>query len=61
MIVLLALSGVGAADLYVGRTALERGDYTTAFEIWQPLAERGDKDAQFQCSQSLQSDLVIIC
>ena len=27
--------------------AWERGDYPTAFEIWQPLAERGDKDAQF--------------
>lgn len=26
--------------------AWERGDYRRAFEIWQPLAERGDKDAQ---------------
>ena len=27
--------------------AWERGDYRTAFEIWQPLAERGDNNAQF--------------
>lgn len=27
--------------------AWKRGDYRTAFEIWQPLAERGDENAQF--------------
>ena len=27
--------------------AWERGEYRTAFEIWQALAERGDKDAQY--------------
>jgi TPR repeat protein len=47
MIVLLALSGVGAADLYVGRTALERGDYTTAIRELRPLAQAGDAEAQF--------------
>ena len=44
-LVLLALpaNAQGPGDAIA---AWERGDYRTAFEIWQPLAERGDKDAQ---------------
>jgi TPR repeat protein len=30
-----------------GWDALERGDYKTAFQIFQPLAEQGDADAQY--------------
>ena len=31
-----------------GEEAAKRGDFQTAFEAWQPLAERGDADAQFR-------------
>ncbi len=36
-----------AQDAENAIAAWERGDYRTAFEIWQPLAERGDENAQF--------------
>ncbi len=46
LLVLPALS-VNAQNADDAIAAWERGDYQTAFEIWQPLAEGGDQDAQF--------------
>ncbi len=36
-----------AAELGAGKKAAARGDYATALEIWRPLAEQGDSDAQY--------------
>jgi TPR repeat protein len=46
LLILLALP-VHAQNADEAIAAWERGDYRTALEIWQPLAERGDKNAQF--------------
>jgi len=35
------------ADFQAGKDAFYRGDYATALKEWQPLAEQGDADAQF--------------
>ena len=34
------------ADIAKGVKAYQRGDYTTAFNEWLPLAEQGDAKAQ---------------
>ena len=40
--------GVGwSADLNKGWDAYVKGDYTTALKEFKPLAEGGDKDAQY--------------
>ncbi|MBO6561161.1 MAG: sel1 repeat family protein [Nisaea sp.] len=41
------LAQVVAQDFDRGRQAYDRGDYPTALREWQPLAEQGDRDAQF--------------
>jgi hypothetical protein len=49
LIFLLMLSltaPVAAGQLEVGMAAHDRGDYESAFRLWQPLAEQGDADAQ---------------
>ena len=46
-ILVLFASNVHADDLQEGLKALERGDYKTAFEKWQPLAQEGNSIAQF--------------
>lgn len=43
---LLAVSSVQAASLAAGEAAYERGDYATALREWQPLAQRGNAEAQ---------------
>ncbi len=44
----LALSPAGAlADFAAGVAAYDKGDYATALEEWQPLAEQGSANAQF--------------
>ena len=46
--VLLGGAGLGAnADFAEGFAAYERGDYAAALREWQPLAEQGDADAQY--------------
>jgi hypothetical protein len=45
---LLALLALDAsADLQAGIEALKRNDYATAYKEWLPLAEQGDRSAQF--------------
>ena len=44
---LLVSSTAAAADYEAGQAAYERGDFTVAFEVWLPLAERGNANAQF--------------
>ena len=41
------VSNAYADDIQEGLKALNRGDYKTAFEKWQPLAEEGNSTAQF--------------
>ena len=36
-----------AAEFGEGKKAMNRGDYAAALEIWRPLAEKGDADAQY--------------
>jgi TPR repeat protein len=42
----LLASPVFAQDITAGIEAYERRDYQAALAVWQPLAERGDADAQ---------------
>jgi TPR repeat protein len=56
LILLLSLSGAGAADLYVGRAAQERGDHTTAIRELRPLAQAGDAEAQFLLGRVYESE-----
>lgn len=42
----LALS-LGAADFQTGMDAYHRGDFANAMREWQPIAEQGDPQAQF--------------
>jgi hypothetical protein len=45
---LLALAApAGAADFEAGVAAARGGDYASALREWRPLAEAGDRDAQF--------------
>jgi TPR repeat protein len=46
---------VGAGDgksVRAGIQAWQKGDYREAVSIWQPLADRGDPDAQFNMAQA---------
>lgn len=36
-----------AQDFYKGLSAAQTGDFKTALKEWKPLAEQGDKTAQF--------------
>ncbi|MBI1943806.1 MAG: sel1 repeat family protein [Betaproteobacteria bacterium] len=46
-LLLLTAPALAAADLEAGAEAARAGDYQTALRQWRPLAERGDRDAQF--------------
>ena len=46
-IAVLLLSGSAAADFKAGLEAYQRGDYATALHEWQPLAEKGDANSQY--------------
>jgi hypothetical protein len=39
---------VAAGPLEVGQAAYQRHDYATAIQLWRPLADRGDAEAQFR-------------
>ena len=48
LLVFILLAQVAYADeVQEGLKALNRGDYKNAFEIWKPLAEKGNSTAQF--------------
>src|ERR1700681_1269719 len=46
-IAVLLLGGLAAADFKAGLEAFQRGDYATALHEWQPLAEKGDANGQY--------------
>ena len=46
MALLLAPSVSWAEDFDAGFDTYDAGDYETAYEIWQPIAEQGDARAQ---------------
>lgn len=50
----LALGGASPAlaDVKTGVDAWSRGDYATAVREWQPFADKGDADAQFNLAQA---------
>jgi len=47
LLVALAVAAPARADYEAGLTAARAGDYATALREWQPLAEGGHRDAQF--------------
>lgn len=48
----LALASTAFADVKDGVDAYERGDYAKAIAEWQPLAIKGNPDAQFNLAQA---------
>lgn len=50
--VLLALAGTAQAGVREGVDAWRSGDYALAISEWQPLADAGDPDAQFNLGQA---------
>ena len=46
LLLMLATSALGQ-DFEKGLEAYGRGDYATALQEWSPLAEQGDRDAQY--------------
>ena len=44
---LLLFGAAAAADFQTGLAAYDRGDFSTAYREWMPVAERGDANAQF--------------
>ena len=47
VLVFAAAPPARGAPLVEGNAAFERGDFQTAYRVWQPLAEAGDARAQF--------------
>lgn len=47
VVLILSHSGPALADFEAGADAYARGDYATALQEWQPLAEAGNLAAQF--------------
>ncbi len=48
----LGLAGAALADVKTGVDAWQQGDYAKAIAVWQPLAQAGDPDAQFNMGQA---------
>ena len=48
----LMLAQPAMADVKAGVDAWSRGDFPTAVREWQPLADKGDADAQFNLGQA---------
>lgn len=48
----LGLAGAALADVKTGVDAWQQGDYAKAVAVWQPLAQAGDPDAQFNMGQA---------
>jgi len=46
--ILMLTGGAGADPFRDGMAAYERGDYSTALLLWQPLAEQGNAVAQYK-------------
>jgi TPR repeat protein len=48
----LSLAQAALADVKAGVDAWQQGDYAKAVAVWQPLAQAGDPDAQFNMGQA---------
>ena len=48
---LIFLPTLTFADFQAGKAAFDRGDYATALKEWQPLAEQGDAEAQYNLAE----------
>jgi len=48
----LSATAAGAQSVQDGIAAWQKSDYMAAVEIWRPLAESGDPDAQFNLGQA---------
>lgn len=46
-LLLLAMTVPACADFQTGLEAYKRGDFAAAFKEWQPIAEKGDANAQY--------------
>ena len=44
-----------ADDFQEASVAYERGDFTTAFNLWMPLAEQGDAEAQYNIGKMFEN------
>jgi TPR repeat protein len=51
VLTVMLTSGATAGPLEDGDAAYERGDYATAVQLWRPLAEQGNPEAQFILGQ----------
>lgn len=49
---MLSLAPPAFADVKAGVDAWQQGDYEKAVTVWQPLAQAGDADAQFNMGQA---------
>ncbi|APL94372.1 tetratricopeptide repeat protein [Sphingobium indicum] len=49
---MLSLAQAASADVKAGVDAWQQGDYARAVAVWQPLAQSGDPDAQFNMGQA---------
>src|SRR3546814_1233370 len=54
---MLSLAQAASADVKAGVDAWQQGDYARAVAVWQPLAQSGDPDAQFNRSEEHTSEL----
>lgn len=55
LVISFASSSVMAADFDDGVVAFIKGDSATAIKIWKPLAEKGDRDAQYHLGYMFQT------
>src|ERR1700734_2433937 len=47
LLLLLCPALLSAADFQIGLAAYNRGDFAAALQEWQPLAEQGDANSQY--------------
>lgn len=55
LVISLASGAAMAASFDDGVVAFIKGDSATAIKIWQPLANKGDKDAQYHLGYMFQT------
>ncbi len=46
LIIFICFSVIACSEMADPRVAFEKGDYKRSFELWNPLAKKGDLDAQ---------------
>jgi TPR repeat protein len=55
LIFCFASASATAADFDDGVVAFIKGDSATAYKIWQPLADKGDREAQYHLGYMFQT------